>query len=254
MANKKQTLFFALYSPFGVQRLAAAFRLSRRSIVTQNDVMLYSLGMLGLAPKLGTKSLGARATSLGLFLLQFGFHTFAVYMLVRWITPRLAELTYSKISPILLRRPLAESSIQFFFSHLLAFSFFPAFVAGFVSVKFLRRGATLAWAIPVAILAYGFFFASATVYPTTIWDSDFAPAIHNYFGGGFNIPVIHDYKDLTLDSGLMGDFLRGSLQFRTTAPAYGGIAYSLGAWLYVLVLKLRRRASSRDYSGAALLI
>ena len=219
--------------------------LSRESIVTEKDMMLYSFDMVEIAPKPGPMSLGTRATSVGLFLLQFGFHTLVVYMLVRWITPRLAELTYSKILPILLRRPVAESSIQFFFSHLLVFSFFPALVAGIAGAKLLRRGAAFAWVIPVAVLAYGFFFASATVYPTAIWDSDFAPAIHNYFGGGFHIPVIHDYKDLAFNSGLMGDFLRGNLQFRSTAPVYGGIGYSLGAWLYVLVFKVRGRANSR---------
>ncbi len=202
--------------------------------------------MLEATLRLGRLSLGTRLKQAGLFLVQFGLHTAAVYMLVRWITPRLAELTYSKILPILLRRPVAESSIQFFFSHLLVFSFFPALVAGIVCVKLLRKGAAFAWVIPVAILAYGFFFASATVYPTTIWDSDFASAIHNYFGGGFNIRVIHDYKDLAFDSGSMREFLRGNLQFRTTAPAYGGIGYSLGAWLYVLVFKLRGRTISAE--------
>jgi hypothetical protein len=110
-------------------------------------------------------------------------------------------------------------------SHLLLFSFVPAFVVALIiNAKLQHRTAQYVWIIPVLILIVVFVFFGPGMYPTMIWDSDFRTAFRHFFGGGFQL------RD-TRKPGSFGDWYRAAYQIRYSMPAYAGIAYSLGAWL-----------------------
>jgi hypothetical protein len=68
-----------------------------------------------------------RSSSNGWQGLWFFVHLAAIYVIVQFVTPWLAGWTHRILLPIL-RSP--SGRVQFFFSHLLAFSFIPAFVSG----------------------------------------------------------------------------------------------------------------------------
>jgi hypothetical protein len=151
-------------------------------------------------------------------------HLWLVYALLRFAADPLDSWIHSSLS--LLWPHLRTVSLdQFLMSNLLAFSVIPAFLAAFViNMRLRHRAACFAWIVPVAILAFYFIFHSATIYPTIPFESDFRPALHYWFGGGFNISNRAAY---------MQDVSRVYYQFKVTAPAYAGIAYSLGAWLAI---------------------
>jgi len=147
----------------------------------------------------------------------------AVYLIVQFVTPWLAAWTYSILS---LFMHSSEGRFQFMFSHLFALSFVPAFFFGLAIAQLRHRTAELVWIIPTAILAYKF----ATFPPPSVFQSSLHAAFHQYFGGGFVIPDARNFDDLFAFSANY-DMMRGMTQQRFTAPFYGGIGYSLAAWI-----------------------
>lgn len=152
-------------------------------------------------------------------------HVAALYITVTICSPWLAGITYNVVMPGLgISR--TGSSFQFLFSHLFAFSFIPAFIVGFINARYRHVVALFVWTVPAAVLAYKF-----ATFPTSVFESRFGAALHHYFGGNFFIPEFHDYRDLFRHIVPSVDARRGMDQLQFTAPVYGGIAYSLGAWL-----------------------
>ena len=80
------------------------------------------------------------------------------------------------------------------------------------------------WIPPAIAFAYNFVFHSPGVYPTIPLESELGPALHHWFGGGFNIVNREAYTQ---------DVYRIYHQLTYTAPVYAGTAYSLGAWLAI---------------------
>jgi hypothetical protein len=174
-------------------------------------------------------------------------HVAAIYVLARLFTPWLLDVTLEGVLPFLLGHPLGGNPFQFFFSHLLAFSILPGFVAGFVNAKlFGNRVIRFVWLVPVAILFFLFVFTGPGMYSTMLWDSDFRQAFHYFFGAGFRIVgEYHNYRDLpTLMSQNMKEFLRGYAQLRVTVPAYVGVGYSLGAGLSLGIKRKNARSQT----------
>jgi hypothetical protein len=150
----------------------------------------------------------------------------AVYAILRFAADPIDSWIHGLRSVLRPHSP-AVSLDQFLMSNLLAFSFLPAFFASFlINIRLRHRVACFVWIVPVSILAYNFLFRSATIYPTIPLESELRPALHHWFGGGFNINSRESY---------MHDFYRVYSQFRVTAPAYAGLAYSGGAWLAIKI-------------------
>jgi hypothetical protein len=161
-------------------------------------------------------------------------HVAVIYFIARLCIPWLVDIAYSRVPSFLLGHPLRDNPVQFFFSHLLALSILPGFVAGFVNVKLFRnRVVYIVWLVPVAVLVFMLVFEGPGIYPTMLWESDFRQAFHCFFGGDFRIVgEYHNYRDLPrLVVQNSADFIRGYTQFRVTAPAYVSAAYCVGAWL-----------------------
>jgi hypothetical protein len=157
-------------------------------------------------------------------LVRYLLHLWLVYALLRFAADPLDSWIHS---PLALARPHLRTVglDQFLMSNLLAFSVIPAFLTAFVINSRLRhRAACFVWIVPVAFLAFNFLFRSATIYPTIPFESDFRPALHYWFGGGFNINNRAAYAQ---------EAFRVYYQFKVTAPAYAGMSYSLGAWLAI---------------------
>jgi|HubBroStandDraft_6_1064221.scaffolds.fasta_scaffold159666_2 hypothetical protein len=174
-------------------------------------------------------------------------HIAAIYALARLFTPWLLDVTLDKVLPFLLGRPLGGNPFQFFFSHLLAFSFLPGLVAGFAIAKiFGNKIIRFVWLVPVAVLLFLFVFTGPGMYPTMLWESDFRQAFHYFFGAGFRIVgEFHNFRDFpTLMGQNMSEFLRGYAQLRVTVPAYVGAGYSLGAWLSLGIKKKNVRSQT----------
>ena len=174
-------------------------------------------------------------------------HVAAIYILARLFTPWLLDVTFSRVLPLILGHTLGGNPFQFFFSHLLAFSFLPGLIAGFVNATlFGNRVIRFVWLVPVAVLLFLFVFIGPGMYPTMLWDSDFRQAFHYFFGAGFRIVgEYHNYRDLpTLMSQNMKDFLRGYAQLRVAVPAYVGVGYSLGAGLLLGMKKKNARSQT----------
>jgi hypothetical protein len=160
-------------------------------------------------------------------LVRYLLHLWLVYALLRFAADPLDSWIHSFLSLIWPQlRTLGLD--QFLMSNLLAFSIIPAFLVAFIiNVRIRHRAACYVWIVPVAILAFNLIFHSATIYPTIPLESDVRPALHYWFGGGFNINDRAAY---------MQEVSRVYYQFKVTAPAYAGISYSIGAWL---AIKLR---------------
>lgn len=157
--------------------------------------------------------------------LWFLFHLAAVYAIVQFVTPWLAGWTHGTLLP-LLRQPTPSGRFEFFFSHILVFSFIPAFLSGLVNARFRHKAAQFVWLVPAVILAYKF----ATFPAPSVFQSQFSAAFHQYFGGGFLIPESHNFQEL-FSYGSNADEMRGMAQQQFTAPFYAGIAYSVAAWI-----------------------
>jgi hypothetical protein len=155
--------------------------------------------------------------------LWFFVHLAAVYVIAQFVAPWLAGWTHRTLPPVF---RITSGSFQFFYSHLLAFSFIPAFASGLVNARFRQRAAEFVWIVPTMILAYKF----VTFPAPSVLQSQFPAAFHQYFGGGFVIPDASNFHDLFAISANY-DMMRGIAQQQFTAPFYAGIAYSLAAWL-----------------------
>lgn len=104
----------------------------------------------------------------------------------------LAGRVYDVVLPFVQQHQPAASRFQFVFSHLFAFSFFPALAVGFMYSEWFRhRVALLVWIVPLVILAYKF-----ATFPSSLFQNHFAVAFHEYFAGGFMIPEFHRYREL----------------------------------------------------------
>ena len=158
-------------------------------------------------------------------ILWFFPHLIAVYAIVNFFTPWLAGWTWGKLLPIL-QHPTSSGRFEFLFSHILAFSFVPTFLFGMINAKFKHKAAQFVWFVPAAILAYEF----ATFPTTSVFQSHFPAAFHQYFGGGFLIPEYHDWHEFWSIAGSY-DMTRGMAQLKFTAPFYAGVGYSLAAWI-----------------------
>jgi len=86
-------------------------------------------------------------------LIRLLLHLAALYITVYVCSPWLAGAVYNFLMPGL-SVPRAGSSFQFFFSHLLAFSFIPAFLSGLVNTRYRHAVALLVWIVPTAVLVY----------------------------------------------------------------------------------------------------
>jgi hypothetical protein len=141
--------------------------------------------------------------------LRFLLHLAAVYAIVKFCTPSLAGWTRGWLLP-LLQAPTSSGSFEFFFSHLFAFSFIPAFLTGLVNARFKHKIAQYVWLVPTVILIYKiarFSTAVSVLYgnPPSTFD--------HYFGGDFLIPEWHDWKDFWTIASSNPDMSRGMDQF-----------------------------------------
>jgi len=138
----------------------------------------------------------------------------------------LAGWTYGTLLP-LLQCPTSSSRFEFFFSHILVFSFIPAFLSGLINARLKHKAAEFVWLVPAILLAYKF----ATYAPPSVLQSQSQTAFHHYFGGGFIIPEFRDFHELFSIAGSNSDMIRGMAQLQFTAPFYAGIGYSVAAWI-----------------------
>ena len=157
-------------------------------------------------------------------ILWFLVHLAAVYAIVKFCTPWLAGWTRGTLLP-LLQHPTSSGSFEFFFSHIFAFSFIPAFLAGLLNARFKHLAAQFVWVVPTVILAYKF----ATFPAQSVLQSQFSAAFHQFFGGDFLIPEFKDWRDFWSIVGSNPDMMRGMTQMDYTAPFYAGVGYSIAA-------------------------
>jgi hypothetical protein len=159
---------------------------------------------------------------------RYALHVLAVYLVVQFLTMWMAGRVHDFVLPFVLQHQPTVSYFQFAFSHLFAFSFFPALVIGFVYSEWFRhRVALFAWIVPTAVLAYKF----ATFQPASIFQNHVTAAFHEYFAGGFTIPEFYSYSELFRVIASNPDAIRGMHQLHYAAPAYAGVGYSIGVWL-----------------------
>ncbi|MGB8010435.1 MAG: hypothetical protein WCF68_02385 [Terriglobales bacterium] len=164
-------------------------------------------------------------SGVGWQILWFLLHLAAVYVIVEFCTPWLAGWTRGEVLPIL-QHPTSPSRFEFLFSHIVAFSFIPAFLSGLINARFKHKAAQFVWLLPAAILAYKI----ATFPAPSVLQSQFPAAFHQYFGGGFMVPEFRDWHDFWSIAGSY-DMKRGMAQLRFTGPFYAGVGYSFAAWI-----------------------
>ncbi len=162
--------------------------------------------------------------SLGWLILGFLLHVGVVYAITNFGTTRLAGWTRGTLLP-LLQRPTSLNGFEFLFSHIFAFSFFPAFAVGLVNARFKHSVAKFVWLVPTAVLVYKFLTFSAP----SVLQNQFLMAFHQYFGGGFQVPEFRNWQDFWTIVRTNPDMLRGKAQLDYTAPFYAGIGYGLAA-------------------------
>jgi hypothetical protein len=156
-------------------------------------------------------------------------HVAGVYAVVKFVTPSLAGWTHGIL---LLLDPSTPGSFQFFFSHILAFSFFPAFLFGLINSRWKQRVGEFVWLFPAVILAYKFVTFPFPASSVLVLQQSKLPAVfHQYFGGGFVISEFQDWHEFWSIVGSNPDMTRGMTQLQYTAPFYAGIAYSIAAWI-----------------------
>lgn len=168
----------------------------------------------------------ARRSARAWQVLWFLLHLAAVYVIVRFCTPWLAGWTHGTLLP-LMQYPTTSSRFEFLFSHVFAFSFVSAFLAGLINARFRHEAAQFVWIVPTAILAYKL----ATFPAASVLRSQSSNALHQYFGGGFLIPEFGNWREFWEIVSSNPDMTRGMAQMEFTAPFYGGVAYSLAAWV-----------------------
>ena len=160
--------------------------------------------------------------------LWFLAHVAVVYIIVNSFTPWLAGWTRQTVLPILEVPSTSSSHFEFLFSHLLAFSFVPAFVAGFNNLKFKHTVAEYVWIVPAVVLAYKLATFSVN---TSVLVSHSSSAFHQYFGGDFFVPEYRNWQEFWDIVRSNPDMTRGLAQAQFTAPFYAGVGYCLSAWI-----------------------
>jgi len=154
----------------------------------------------------------------------FVLHLGAVYLTAWLIAPWLAGWIYDWVLPRL-GSSVHVSRLQFLFSHVLALTFIPAFIAGLINARYRHRVALFVWVVPAVVLAYHML-----TFPTSAFQEYWPTVFHYYCGGGFLVPEIRSYRDLFSLAGSF-DMTRGTAQLHITGAFYAGIAYSLAALL-----------------------
>ena len=162
----------------------------------------------------------------GWHILWFLVDLAAVYVLVELIVPWLAGWTRNILLPIL-QHPSPSGRFEFAYSHILGFSFIPAFLLGLINARFRRKAAQFVWLVPAAILAYKFL----TFPSPSVFQSQFSAAFHQYFGGGFVIPEFRSWQEFFSIATSNADMTRGMVQLRFTAPFYASVGYGLATWI-----------------------
>jgi hypothetical protein len=157
--------------------------------------------------------------------LWFLAHLAAIYAIVHFCTPSLAGWTRETLLP-LLQRPTDSGRFEFFFSHILAFSFIPAFLAGLLNARFKHKAAQLVWIVPALILAYKYLTFTP---PSGLANQ--SGAFHYYFGGDFVVPEFRSYHEMFEIAASNADMSRGMDQLKFTAPFYASVGYALAAWI-----------------------
>ncbi|HET6178501.1 MAG TPA: hypothetical protein VFE61_16335 [Candidatus Sulfotelmatobacter sp.] len=107
---------------------------------------------------------------------------------------------------------------------MLAFTFIPAAVVGYINSQYWRHSAIFVWTIPTVVLGY-----KLITFHTTVFQNHFEAAFHYYFAGGFLIGEFYSYTDL-FALGPTPDMFRGIDQLHSTGPFYAGLGYSLAAF------------------------
>jgi hypothetical protein len=176
------------------------------------------------------------------FLLDLG----AVYVLVELIVPCLIGWTHNSLLPAL-QHSSRSGRFEFAYSHILGFSFIPAFLLGLLNARFRRKAAQFVWLVPAAILAYKF----VTFPSPSVFQRQFLAAFHQYFGGGFVIPEFRSWQEFALIATSNADMTRGMVQIRFTAPFYAGVGYSLAAWTGCRIQPRQKLAKGSDWNGAS---
>ncbi len=182
--------------------------------------------MENTAPEQVVREARPSRDSAGWQVLWFLLHVAAVYAITIFCTSWLAGWTRGTLLP-LLQQPSSLNSFEFLFSHIFAFSFLPAFVVGLVNARFKHRVAQLVWLVPTLVLAYKFLTFSVP----SVLQNQFHLAVHQYFGGGFQIPEFRSWQEFWTIVRKNPDMLRGREQLDFTAPFYAGIGYSVAAWI-----------------------
>jgi len=161
-------------------------------------------------------------------LVRFGFHLFLLYSVVSFACRTLPDWMTSHTLAVIFHAAVGTDPFGLLFSHLLAFSAIPAFLAGVViNAKLMHGVARFTWIAPTALFVLAFLFKAPGIYPTMLWQSDFGLALHHFFGA---IPL----EGLAGARGNFANwigFFQAYSQLRFTAPLYAGIAYSVGAAL-----------------------
>jgi hypothetical protein len=161
--------------------------------------------------------------------LRFFLHLAAVYVIVWYSAPWLSGLIHDRVLP-LLQSPSDVGSLQFFFSHVFAFTFVPGLLAGFLNAKYKHHVAVFVWTIPFVVLA-----CRVITFPTSVFQDHFGTAFHYYFSSGFIIPEFHSYKELFSLITPNSDATRGIAQLHACGPFYAGVGYSLAALVSIRV-------------------
>ena len=171
----------------------------------------------------------AKAPSIFRPILRFGLHLLAVYAIVNITTLRLAGFVHWRLLPLIQDHSPTISSLQFTFSHLFLFSFYPAATIAFLYAHWYRhKVACFVWLVPIAILAYKFVEFQPTTSVLATNSGQFAAAFHHYVSGDFMISEFHSFRDLFQEVASNSDVARGLDQLRYTAPLYAAVGYSTG--------------------------
>ena len=170
--------------------------------------------------------------------LWFSLHLAAVYVLVKFCTPWFAGWVNRTLLPFF-GFATSSSGLGLLFSHLFAFAFVPAFIAGLVNAKFKHRAAEFVWIVPAVVLVYEIIAFQGT---SSVLDHDRFLAFHYYFGSTFLLPDSHGWGSKTYWDAVRtsSDVVRALAQMKFTAPFYAGIAYSLASWIGIRTELSRR--------------
>jgi len=208
--------------------------MSRCSAFVRAAILAIELGMPAVYPSLAMEEPGAEqveevpatvanapGVAWGWQPFRYALHLAAAYGIAVFVTPYFAGWTGGTLLPLLGHAPV-NRHFEFFFSHLLAFSFIPAFVAGFVNARFRHAVAEFVWVVPCAILAYRIAIYAHT--SSVLYSSSGIPqGFYHYFDSEFSIPSYSDYKEMFQSFSGNPDVFRGLDQLHYTAPFYASL-------------------------------